>query len=63
MDGARDKAGASQAHRLPSAQSQLIVEGGAMNKVTQEIVVRGSAAAVGLVALVSVVGAGVKWNN
>ena len=34
-----------------------------MNKVTQEIVVRGSAAAVGLVALVSVVGAGVKWNN
>ncbi len=34
-----------------------------MKKITTEVVVRGSAAAVGLVALVSVVGAGVKWNN
>lgn len=33
-----------------------------MKKVTTEVVVRGSAAAVGLAALVSVVGAGVKWN-
>jgi hypothetical protein len=33
-----------------------------MNKVTTELVVRGSAAAVGLVVLVSVVGAGVKWG-
>jgi len=36
---------------------------GAMNKVTRELVVRGSAAAAGLVVLVSVVGAGVKWGN
>jgi hypothetical protein len=33
-----------------------------MKKVTTEVVVRGTAAAVGLAALVSVVGAGVKWN-
>jgi hypothetical protein len=32
-----------------------------MKKLTARVVVRGSAAAVGLVALVSVVGAGVKW--
>ena len=34
-----------------------------MKKVTTELVVRGSAAAVGLVVLVSVVGAGVKWGH
>jgi hypothetical protein len=33
-----------------------------MKKNLKETVVRGSAAAAGLVALVSVVGAGVKWN-
>jgi hypothetical protein len=33
-----------------------------MKKITTQVVVRGSAAAVGLVALASVVGAGVKWN-
>jgi hypothetical protein len=32
-----------------------------MNKVTKELVVRGSAAATGLLVLVSVVGAGTKW--
>ena len=35
---------------------------GAMNKLNKELVVRGSAAAVVLGALVSVVGAGVKWG-
>ena len=34
-----------------------------MNKVTTELVVRGSAAAAALVVLVSVVGAGVKWGK
>lgn len=32
-----------------------------MNKVSKELLVRGSAAAVGLMVLVSVVGAGTKW--
>lgn len=32
-----------------------------MNKVTKELLVRGSAAAAGLMVLVSVVGAGTKW--
>lgn len=32
-----------------------------MHKVTKELVVRGSAAAAGLMVLVSVVGAGTKW--
>jgi hypothetical protein len=32
-----------------------------MNKVTKELVIRGSAAAAGLLVLVSVVGAGTKW--
>ena len=36
---------------------------GAMKKITMEAVVRGSAAAVSLVALVSVVGAGIKWMD
>jgi len=35
---------------------------GAMNKFKKEVVVRGSTAAVGLMVLVSVVGAGQKWN-
>jgi hypothetical protein len=34
-----------------------------MNKVTKEILVRGGAAAAGLMVLVSVVGAGTKWMN
>jgi hypothetical protein len=34
-----------------------------MRKVVRETVVRGSAAAAGLVALAAVVGAGVKWNS
>jgi len=42
--------------------SSMRVGRGAMKKISTEVVVRGSAAAVGLVALVSVVGAGVKWN-
>jgi hypothetical protein len=33
-----------------------------MKKLAKDTLVRGSAAAAGLVALVSVVGAGVKWN-
>ncbi len=32
-----------------------------MNKVSKELIVRGSAAAAGLMVLVSVVGAGTKW--
>jgi len=32
-----------------------------MNKATKEMLVRGSAAAAGLMVLVSVVGAGTKW--
>jgi hypothetical protein len=32
-----------------------------MNKVTKDLVIRGSAAAAGLMVLVSVVGAGTKW--
>lgn len=34
-----------------------------MNKFKKEAIVRGSAAAVGVMVLVSVVGAGLKWNN
>jgi len=33
-----------------------------MRKAVRETVVRGTAAAAGLVALAAVVGAGVKWN-
>jgi hypothetical protein len=36
---------------------------GAMKNIKSEMVVRGSAAAVGLLVLVSVVGAGTKWMN
>ena len=32
-----------------------------MKNITSEVIVRGSAAAVGLMVLVSVVGAGTKW--
>jgi hypothetical protein len=34
---------------------------GAMNKVKRELLVRGSAAAAGVMVLVAVVGAGTKW--
>ena len=34
---------------------------GAMKNLKSEVIVRGSAAAVGLMVLVSVVGAGTKW--
>ena len=34
---------------------------GAMKNIKSEVIVRGSAAAVGLMVLVSVVGAGTKW--
>jgi hypothetical protein len=34
-----------------------------MNKVTREMVLRGSAAAATVMVLVSVVGAGVKWGQ
>lgn len=34
-----------------------------MNKATKELLIRGSAAAAGIMILVSVVGAGTKWMN
>ena len=47
---------------LAPQSSRLLLGRGAM-KVTKELVVRGSAAAAGLMVLVSVVGAGTKWMN
>jgi hypothetical protein len=58
----RTEVSARGAEFLSSARRDELGRG-AMNKVTRELVVRGSAAAAGLVVLVSVVGAGVKWGN
>lgn len=50
------------AERIPLPYVATVLGRGAMDKFKKEVVVRGSAAAVGLMVLVSVVGAGQKWN-
>lgn len=52
--------GGSACNEAPRS-SRLTMGRGAMNKVKTEALVRGSAAAVSLMVLVSVVGAGTKW--